>query len=432
MQKFEKETLQGMTLQELRLIAKENEIKKVSSYTKEELIDVVLSKLQEVKEEPKEDNYSNLEIKGGILEPVGNDYGFLRTVNYDNSVDDIYIAAAQIRKFNLRKGDFVEGYIRKHEENKSSALVRLTKINGINVEEVKNRPVFENLTPIYPREKIILSGKGSNSLSCRVIDLLSPIGKGQRGMIVAPPKTGKTTLLKDIANAITLNNENIYLIVLLIDERPEEVTDIMRSVKGDVVYSTFDENPEHHIKVSELVLARAKRLVEMKKDVVILMDSLTRLTRANNVTINPTGRTLSGGMDPGAFGQPKKLFGSARALEEGGSLTILATTLIDTGSRMDDLVFEEFKGTGNMEVHLNRELAEKRIFPAIDILKSGTRKEELLLDPDDLKANYMLRRLFSDCTADKATEQLLEMLEKTETNEEFSKKLPDWIKIMKS
>jgi transcription termination factor Rho len=326
----------------------------------------------------------------------------------------------------LRTGDEVEGKVREAKESeKFKALLYVQKVNGEAPEKAIGRKYFETLTPIYPKERIKLETSDGTDLSSRLMDIICPIGKGQRGIIVAPPKAGKTTLLKKVAQNITKNHPEIKLIVLLIDERPEEVTDMKRSINGDVVYSTFDEEPQNHAKVSQMVLERAKRMVEQGKDVVILMDSLTRLSRAYNLTITPTGRTLSGGLDPGALIMPKKFFGAARKIEEGGSLTILATALVETGSRMDDMIFEEFKGTGNMEVHLDRRLQERRIFPAIDIYKSGTRKEDLILSKEELEVAFSIRRtMYKEKNADNVTENLISMLSKTKNNEEFLNVFP--------
>jgi transcription termination factor Rho len=355
----------------------------------------------------------------GILEILPDGFGFLRSDNYQSGDRDIYISPSQIRRFNLRTGDRITGITRAPKEGeKFQALLYVRGVNGDNPESVIRRPNFEDLTPIYPDKKIVLESNPKD-LSTRLIDLLAPIGMGQRGMIVSPPKAGKTILLKKIANSISKNYPDIELIVLLIDERPEEVTDMKRSINGDVIYSTFDEMPENHCKVAEMVLERAKRLVEQKKDVVILLDSITRLARAYNLTIAPTGRTLSGGLDPGALYKPKKFFGAARNIEEGGSLTILATALIDTGSRMDDVIFEEFKGTGNMEVHLDRRLSEKRVFPAIDMNRSGTRREEMLLSPKEYEAIIAIRKAFSSGSNAEVTEYLTAKLLQTRTNEEF-------------
>lgn len=332
-----------------------------------------------------------------------------------------YVSPSQIRRFNLRTGDEVQGKVREAKETeKFKALLFVESVNGERPEKAIGRKSFETLTPIYPKERLKLETSDNSDLSSRLMDLICPIGKGQRGIIVAPPKAGKTTLLKRVAQNVSKNYPDVKLIVLLIDERPEEVTDMKRSINGDVVYSTFDEEPQNHAKVSQMVLERAKRMVEQGKDVVILMDSITRLSRAYNLTINPTGRTLSGGLDPGALIMPKKFFGAARNVEEGGSLTILATALVETGSRMDDMIFEEFKGTGNMEVHLDRRLQERRIFPAIDIYKSGTRKEDLILSKEEQEVAFSIRRtMYKDGNADEVTENLINMLSKTRDNKEF-------------
>ncbi|MBB6622594.1 transcription termination factor Rho [Clostridium gasigenes] len=358
----------------------------------------------------------------GILEILeSNNFGFLRCNNYLTGEGDIYVSPAQIRRFNLRTGDEVLGKIRQAKDGeKFKALLFVEKVNGDYPESAICRKYFEKLTPIYPKERLRLETNNENDLSSRLMDIVCPIGKGQRGIIVAPPKAGKTTLLKKIAQNISTNYPEVTLIVLLIDERPEEVTDMKRSINGDVVYSTFDEEPQNHAKVAQMVLERAKRMVEHGKDVVILLDSLTRLARAYNLTINPTGRTLSGGLDPGALIMPKKFFGAARKIEEGGSLTILATALVDTGSRMDDMIYEEFKGTGNMEVHLDRKLQERRIFPAIDIYKSGTRKEELILNNEERDVAYNIRKvMYKEGNIGNVTEKLINMLSKTKDNEEF-------------
>jgi len=355
----------------------------------------------------------------GILEVLPDGYGFLRSDNYLSGPKDIYVSPSQIRRFNLKTGDLIRGKGRIPKEGeKFQALLYVQSVNDDSPEVAAKRIPFENLTPIFPDERITLETT-PRELSTRLIDLIAPIGKGQRGMIVSPPKAGKTILLKKIANAITTNYPDMYLIVLLIDERPEEVTDMQRSIKGDIVYSTFDKVPEHHIKVAEMVLERAQRLVEHKRDVVILLDSITRLARAYNLTIPPTGRTLSGGLDPGALHSPKRFFGSARNIENGGSLTIIATALIETGSRMDDVIYEEFKGTGNMEIHLDRRLSEKRIFPAIDINKSGTRREELLLSQKELEAIWAIRKAMSNLGTAEVTEMIINKLMQTKSNEEF-------------
>ena len=355
----------------------------------------------------------------GILEVLPDGYGFLRGQNYLSGPRDIYVSPSQIRRFNLKTGDKIVGKGRIQKEGeKFQALLYVLSVNGDSPEVAQQRKPFDQLTPIYPDERITLETE-PKELSTRLIDLIAPIGKGQRGLIVSPPKAGKTILLKKIANAITQNYKNIELIVLLIDERPEEVTDMQRSIKGDVIYSTFDELPEHHIKVAEMVLERAQRLVEQKKDVVVLLDSITRLARACNLTIPPTGRTLSGGLDPGALHKPKRFFGAARNIEFGGSLTIIATALIDTGSRMDDVIYEEFKGTGNMELHLDRKLSEKRIFPAIDINRSGTRREEMLLSQKELESIWAIRKAMSNMGTAEVTEMIINRLMQTKTNEEF-------------
>ncbi|HEY8500364.1 MAG TPA: transcription termination factor Rho, partial [Clostridia bacterium] len=355
----------------------------------------------------------------GILEVLPDGYGFLRGQNYLSGPRDIYVSPSQIRRLNLKTGDKIVGKGRIQKEGeKFQALLYVLSVNNEPPEAAQRRKPFDQLTPIYPDQRITLETE-PKELSTRLIDLIAPIGKGQRGLIVSPPKAGKTILLKKIANAITLRYSDIELIVLLIDERPEEVTDMQRSIKGDVIYSTFDELPEHHIKVAEMVLERAQRLVEQKKDVVILLDSITRLARAYNLTIPPTGRTLSGGLDPGALHKPKRFFGSARNIENGGSLTIIATALIDTGSRMDDVIYEEFKGTGNMELHLDRKLSEKRIFPAIDINRSGTRREEMLLTQRELEAIWAIRKAMSNMGTAEVTEMIVNRLVQTKTNEEF-------------
>ena len=366
----------------------------------------------------------------GVLEVLPDGYGFLRSENYLSGQHDVYISIAQIRRFGLRTGDMVTGKTRPSKEGERFlALLYITAINGESPETIVERKPFEELVPVFPNERYTLELPGNNSLAIRLIDLIAPVGKGQRGMIVSQPKAGKTTLLKSIANGISKNYPDSHLIVLLIDERPEEVTDMQRSIKGEVLYSTFDELPEHHTRVAEMVQERAMRLVEMGKDVVILLDSLTRLARAYNLTIPPTGRTLSGGMDPGALHKPKRFFGAARKIENGGSLTIIATALTETGSRMDDMVYEEFKGTGNMEIHLDRKLSERRIFPAIDIYKSGTRREDLLLSQEELEAVRTIRRVLAGGNPADVTEHLISMLEKTNNNEEFLQRLKDWVGI---
>ena len=429
------------TLVELRQLAKEKGLKNVSKLKKEELIEFLESKSENINIKEIDDSSSSTnsesykltnsddQIVEGVLEVLPDGYGFLRGENYLSTSKDVYISPVQIRRFRLDKGDKVKGIARMPKEGeKFPALIYVGEVNGEAPEMAYRRKKFDDLIPIHPNERIHLETV-PNEYAMRIIDLMSPIGKGQRGMIVAPPKVGKTTLLKKIANSITINNPEIELIVLLIDERPEEVTDMRRSIKGDVIYSTFDELPEHHVKVAEMVLERAKRLTEQNKDVVILLDSITRLARAYNLVIPSSGRTLSGGLDPSALHKPKKFFGAARNIENGGSLTILATALIETGSRMDDVIFEEFKGTGNMEVHLDRGLSEKRIFPAIDINKSGTRREELLLSPKELEVVFALRKAMSTKNVADVTEQLIEQMMATKNNSEFLDKISEYLKI---
>ena len=468
-----REIYSEMTLVDLKNKAKELGIKNISKLKKSELIDelvkvtpnsiekngVVLRekiapKIREkestnntnntnngystrennITEEQKEEKKEKLKVminesgsaKGVLEVQENNNFGFLRCDNYLTSENDIYVSPSQIRRFNLRTGDEVQGKVREAKDGeKFKALLFVEKVNGDNPEKAIGRKNFETLTPIYPNERLHLETHNEKDLSSRLMDIICPIGKGQRGIIVAPPKAGKTTLLKRIAQNITINHPDVKLIVLLIDERPEEVTDMKRSINGDVIYSTFDEEPQNHAKVAQMVLERAKRMVEQGKDVVILLDSITRLSRAYNLTITPTGRTLSGGLDPGALIMPKKFFGAARNIEEGGSLTILATALIETGSRMDDMIFEEFKGTGNMEVHLDRRLQERRIFPAIDIYKSGTRKEDLLLTDEEKEVAYAIRKvMYRDGNIEKITENLINMLSKTKNNREFIQVFP--------
>ncbi len=440
------------TLVELRQLAKERGAKNVSKLKKAELLELLeqsetnLESQQEAKqvshssdrlEEDLNEKASykitseDDEIVEGILEVLPDGYGFLRGENYLSTPKDVYISPVQIRRFRLDKGDKVKGIARQPKEGERfPALIYVGEVNGEAPEKAYRRAKFDDLIPIYPEERLRLE-TNSKDYAMRLIDLISPVGKGQRGMIVAPPKVGKTTLLKMIANSITTNNPEVELIVLLIDERPEEVTDMKRSIKGDVIYSTFDELPEHHVKVAEMVLERAKRLTEHKKDVVILLDSITRLARAYNLVIPSSGRTLSGGLDPSALHKPKTFFGAARNIENGGSLTILATSLIETGSRMDDVIFEEFKGTGNMEVHLDRRLSEKRIFPAIDINKSGTRKEEKLLTPRELETVYALRKAMATMSTAEVTEQLLTQIIATKNNEEFLDRMEYFLKQFK-
>lgn len=468
-----KEIYERKTLAELKEIAKQLNIKNISKLKKSELIDAIIEnspksiekngvilqekitpkvkseetnvvnnsfnkdireenkeeRKEDIKEENREEKRERLKVMinesntaKGVLEILeNNSFGFLRCNNYQTGENDIYVSPSQIRRFNLRTGDEVEGKVREAKEGeKFKALLYVERVNGENPERAVGRKSFETLTPIYPQDRLHLETNNEGDLSSRLMDIICPIGKGQRGIIVAPPKAGKTTLLKKVAQNISKNYPEVKLIVLLIDERPEEVTDMKRSINGDVIYSTFDEEPQNHEKVSQMVLERAKRMVEQGKDVVILLDSLTRLSRAYNLTITPTGRTLSGGLDPGALIMPKKFFGAARNIEEGGSLTILATALIDTGSRMDDMIFEEFKGTGNMEVHLDRKLQERRIFPAIDIYKSGTRKEDLILSDEEKEVAYSIRRvMYRDGNIENVTEKLINMLTKTKNNKEF-------------
>ena len=359
----------------------------------------------------------------GVLEILPDGFGFLRGSNYLSTEGDVYVSPSQIRRFNMKTGDKVKGITRHPKTGeKFRALLYVQRINDENPETAIQRKAFELLTPIYPEERLTLE-RSQSDIATRLIDLISPIGKGQRGLIVAPPKAGKTSLLKNVANSIAKNHPNVELIVLLIDERPEEVTDMRESINGDVIYSTFDQVSSHHVKVAEMVLNRAQRLVEHGKDVVILLDSITRLARAYNLTISPTGRTLSGGLDPGALHGPKKFFGAARNIRQGGSLTILATALVETGSRMDDVIFEEFKGTGNMELNLDRKLAEKRIFPAVDIYKSGTRREDLLLTEEEKTALWKLRREMSNNSVLEVTDKVIELLKKTKNNDEFIKSI---------
>ena len=375
------------------------------------------------------DSLKDAFVAEGVLEIHQSGYGFLRINNYENSCKDVYVSMQNIKKYNLRKGDKVKCVAKKNEkENNSAALQTVLEINGLETEKFLSRTAFDKLVPCYPDKRLKLEVDGAeNDLAIRCIDLFSPIGLGQRGLIVAPPKTGKTTLLKKIAKSIETNYPEVTLIVLLVDERPEEVTDIKRSIDGEVVFSTFDQSPDHHIRAAELVINRAKRLVEVGKDVVILMDSITRLARAYNILCESSGKTLSGGLDPTALYGPKAFFGAARNIEDGGSLTILSTALIETGSRMDDVIYEEFKGTGNMEIHLSRELSERRIFPAIDLYKSGARKEELLLTEKELSSVYKLRKVLAE-TQD-ATDSLIELLKKTKSNQEFLTKLDVWLKL---
>ena len=370
------------------------------------------------------------EIVEGILDILPDGYGFLRGENFLSTPKDVYVSVVQIRRFRLETGDMVKGISRYREGEKFPSLIFVGEVNNEHPEKAMKRKSFDELIPIFPNEKLKLETV-PNEYAMRIIDLISPIGKGQRGMIVAQPKVGKTTLLKKVANSIVTNNPDVELIVLLIDERPEEVTDMKRSIKGQVIHSTFDELPEHHVKVAEMVLEHAKRLVEHGRDVVILLDSITRLTRAYNLVIPSSGRTLSGGIDPAALHKPKKFFGAARNIEFGGSLTILATALVDTGSRMDDVIFEEFKGTGNMEVHLDRKLSERRIFPAIDINKSGTRREDLLLTPKEKETVFALRKAMNSMPVSDVTEQVISLMTQTKNNDEFIDKIDSFIEKFK-
>ena len=462
--------LDSMTLLELRNFAKEHNIKNISKLKKDELIALlkqieetskpkVEEKKEEKSDEKKEEKRDNeirydendedqLEgfedsvidykvtndddkIVEGILEVLPDGYGFLRGDNYLSSPKDVYISPIQIRRFKLDTGDIIKGISRTKEGEKFPSLIFVGEVNGEHPEKAAKRKRFDELIPIYPNERLKLETT-PNEYAMRIIDLISPIGKGQRGMIVAPPKVGKTTLIKKIANSISTNNPEVELIVLLIDERPEEVTDMKRSIKGQVIFSTFDEMSEHHVKVAEMVLERAKRIVEHNKDVVILLDSITRLARAYNLVMPSSGKTLSGGLDPAALHKPKKFFGAARNIENGGSLTILATALIETGSRMDDVIFEEFKGTGNMEVHLDRKLSEKRIFPAIDINKSGTRREDLLLTKPELETVFALRKALNNLPVADVTEQIISQMIQTKNNEEFLVKMDSYLKNYKN
>ncbi len=434
-------SLSEKSVVELRNLAKELGIENISKLKKSELIATIEEKQNDSSNNINESNtdISKNEIHDsngrynltsendkyveGILELLPDGYGFLRGDNYLSTPNDVYVSPVQIKRFRLDTGDKIKGIMRiPQEDGKFPALIYVGEVNGEHPENAMKRKRFDDLIPIYPDKQLKLETVPTE-YTMRLMDILSPIGKGQRGMIVAPPKVGKTTILKKIANSISANNPECELIVLLIDERPEEVTDMKRSIKGEVIYSTFDEQPEHHVKVAEMVLERAKRLTEQKKDVVILLDSITRLARAYNLVIPSSGKTLSGGFDPSALHKPKRFFGAARNTEDAGSLTILGTALIETGSRMDDVIFEEFKGTGNMEVHLSRNLSEKRIFPAIDINKSGTRREELLLSKEDLAVVYKLRRAMSSMNTIDMTEKLLELIMKTSTNAEFLDKI---------
>jgi len=418
---FDMSSLAKMKMQELTKLAKELKIENIEGLKKQQLI----SKIIEVQSQTNGLMYSE-----GVLEILPDGFGFLRSPNFNylQSDEDIYISPSQIKRFGLRKGDTVGGYVRppKNDE-KYYALLQIKTVNGVDPEQIRGRPLFDNLTPLYPNERIVLETT-PDEISTRVIDLLIPLGKGQRALINAPPRTGKTVLLQKIANAITKNHPEIKLIALLIDERPEEVTDMMRSVKCEVISSTFDEPAERHIQVAEMVLEKAKRLVEHKYDVVILLDSITRLARAYNTVTPSSGRVLSGGLDSTALQRPKRFFGSARNVEEGGSLTIIATALVETGSRMDDVIFEEFKGTGNMEIYLDRRLADRRVFPAIDITRSGTRKEELLIPEKDLKKIWVLRKFLMQLPPIEAMEKLIAALKQTKSNAEFLKSISEKLK----
>ena len=461
-----REKLNSLPVSELREIAKSNGIKSVSSLRKGQLIDMIIEQTKRANTDSAQSEVENVEssekaksdskeeteqsaarkhhrtkkevehkdevpdengtIRTGILEVMPDGFGFIRCDNYLPGDDDVYVAPSQIKRFRLKTGDFVTGRVREKRENeKFGALYYVDKVNGEALDKVLNRPNFEDLTPVFPNERLHLDTDG-HSTAMRIVDLVSPIGKGQRGMIVSPPKAGKTTLLKETAKAVLTQNPEMEMIILLIDERPEEVTDIKEAIQGEnveVIYSTFDELPEHHKRVSEMVIERAKRLVEHGKDVIILLDSITRLARAYNMTVPPSGRTLSGGLDPAALHMPKRFFGAARNMREGGSLTILATALVDTGSKMDDVVYEEFKGTGNMELVLDRKLSERRIFPAVDIAKSGTRREDLLLDSAELGASYIIRKEINGMRKEDAVEQILNLFTQTKNNREFIDKI---------
>lgn len=430
-----REKYESLPLTSLKEIAKARGLKGVSTMKKADIIELMLKKdeqdkAEEAKEEVKSEKTGVIDIEEldsgitaqGILEVLPDGYGFIRSDNYLPGENDVYVSPSQIRRFNLKTGDILTGNTRiKTQSEKFSALLYLTTVNGMRPAEAARRKNFEDMTPIFPNERLRLEHPKS-STAMRIVDLLSPIGKGQRGMIVSPPKAGKTTLIKEVALSVLRNNPEMNILILLIDERPEEVTDIREAITGknvEVIYSTFDELPEHHRRVSEMVIERAKRLVEHKKDVMILLDSITRLARAYNLTVPPSGRTLSGGLDPAALYMPKRIFGAARNMREGGSLTILASALVDTGSKMDDVIYEEFKGTGNMELVLDRKLQEKRVFPAIDIPKSGTRREDLLLSAEEQEAVYSLRRALNGMKSEEAVDNILNMFSRTKNNEEF-------------
>ncbi len=434
-----REKYESLPLATLKDLAKARGLKGISTMKKAELIERMLEEDEKEKKSARETvkelsaNTGDKEVHDidkldsgitahGILEVMQDGYGFIRSANYLPGENDVYVSPSQIRRFNLKTGDILEGNTRiKTQQEKFSALLYLSKINEMDPMKAMHRKNFEDMTPIFPNERLSLEC-GKTSTAMRIMDLMSPIGKGQRGMIVSPPKAGKTTLLKQVALSVQKNNPEVHLLILLIDERPEEVTDIRESIEGpnvEVIYSTFDELPEHHKRVSEMVIERAKRLVEHKKDVMILIDSITRLARAYNLTVPPSGRTLSGGLDPAALHMPKRFFGAARNMREGGSLTILATALVDTGSKMDDVVYEEFKGTGNMELVLDRKLSEKRMFPAIDILKSGTRREDLLLSKEEQEAVESMRRALNGLRPEEAVDNILNMFSRTKNNEEL-------------
>ncbi|MDX8418278.1 transcription termination factor Rho [Absicoccus intestinalis] len=415
------EQFEQLSVKELKAMAKEKGLKGLSSLKKNEVIQLLMEqqKKEASKEQirPNEKKTPSDQPAMGILEVLPDGFGFIRSANYLPGDNDIYVSHSQIRRFHLKTGDILVGKKRKNSNDKFSALIRINSVNGIDPEIIKKRPNFENLTPIFPNERLHLEME--RSLSMRIVDLLAPIGKGQRGMIVSPPKAGKTTLLKNIALSLQNNHPECHLIILLIDERPEEVTDIKETVhrkNTEVIYSTFDEMPEHHKRVSEMVIERAKRLVESGQDVVILLDSITRLARAYNLTVAPSGRTLSGGLDPASLYMPKRFFGAARNMRQGGSLTILATALIETGSKMDDVVYEEFKGTGNMELILSRKLQEQRVFPAINIAKSGTRREDLLLTPEELEVSRIIHRSLNGVRSEEATDRVIHLFAHTKNN----------------
>jgi len=402
--------LEPKLLSDLHQVASELGIKNFRKYSKQDLINRILNE---------QSGDKGLQVRTGLLDILPDGFGFLRTQGYTQSDSDIYVSLSQIRRFKLRRGDEITGEVRNPKDNeKYHALLKINTVNGLDPEAARHRPNFDSLTPLFPEERLRLETQ-PNLIAPRVMDLVSPIGKGQRGLIVSPPKAGKTTILKEMANSITENNPEVHLLVLLVDERPEEVTDMERSVNGEVVASTFDQPADNHLQVTELVLERVKRLVEVGRDVVVLLDSITRLARAYNLAAPASGRILSGGVDSTALYPPKKFFGAARNIEEGGSLTILATALVDTGSRMDEVIFEEFKGTGNMEVHLSRQLANKRIFPAIDIEKSGTRKEELLMGPEEAKVVWKLRSVLHALEPNAAIELLINKLKETKSNTQF-------------